>query len=680
MSNYGPDMQVCMRLLLLLLCTTIFYLSSAKRARVIKSYNDATVYTYKGGVKRPIPDWNTFVSMGYDVSQIENFSAEEIAAIPTADSVAQIKEERIDNPIKDCPCVSNAQYKASIDNSNPKQHHLICLVDNEEAQILLRKYDSVHMKIHHRLVPANTTDYFSAERSGEKQDTISDCDVVVHLTRDETAAANKYSCPEMCLPVPITTLPLAWLLNSYVQPEDMWMPITCSMTFYELWNTTEFAEHHSSRTRQFHSSEAAVGTVAKEASSVEEGHSNSMGFANLPFSDRKRRQLYEAAADHQVAANMEHEHTSVGLMLKAIARRRIQECNERHLWSSGSTSVSHDYRSVVPRKVHGLIIWVGSRSRYSLMQQQIEILSNQTMRTPERVLVGWMASEDQYGCAQGSTLCYDVGHNGAYYPGMPQTRLNMAAAGWACAQRRQLRAMAHTLLLYDPNFMLVVDDDTFVNMGMLEPGGKLDKFIRRHLNRENVVYGELNMGKKVTKRGFYYGGSGYLIGREVVESLNGYLIHGPGDESDGLKPAEYVSQLSVFNEAWAKARAHCKSCMRPAPDSPPIGRPNAVARLEVRLIEVCANLMSQEHTCFHSDHAVSRCLFYGANAHVGSVACHGGSELDPTTGLTVAMCMGTDICTREAHLTCHRWYPEPDNFLVPKNMYAAYVQQQQQQQ
>ena len=59
---------------------------------------------------------------------------------------------------------------------------------------------------------------------------------------------------------------------------------------------------------------------------------------------------------------------------------------------------------------------------------------------------------------------------------MPTSRLNVAASGWACAQRRSLRAISHTLLIYDPDYLLVVDDDTFVSIDMLKPYGALDRY------------------------------------------------------------------------------------------------------------------------------------------------------------------------------------------------------------
>ena len=319
-------------------------------------------------------------------------------------------------------------------------------------------------------------------------------------------------------------------------------------------------------------------------------------------------------------------------------------------------------------QVHGLVVWVGSRDRYGLMAQQIQILRNQSIAPTFRVM-GWMASEDQYDCRPGTTLCYDVNAQSGYFSVMPTTRLNMAAAGWACAQRRPLRAMAHVLLLFDPDYLLVVDDDTWVNGGMLAKGSAFDKYIRQGLNKRFEVMGQLTYGKKVTKRGFYYGGAGYLMGRPVVEALNGYVLRGPAAAADDMRDETMTRELSLFSQTWKLARGSCKSCMRLQNGTSAGQLVGAAASMDARVVEVCANIMSQEHTCYHSDHAISRCLVHGVNAFPLNIQCLGGTMVDPSKGVLVAMCMGTDICTERAHLTCHRWFPSPQDPFIAEPQY-----------
>jgi hypothetical protein len=142
----------------------------------------------------------------------------------------------------------------------------------------------------------------------------------------------------------------------------------------------------------------------------------------------------------------------------------------------------------------------------------MEVLRNQPDDDSRRIL-GWIASEHTYSCRVGSTLCEEITPSLNYYRDMPTTLLNVASAGYSCAQRRALRAMSHVLLLFDPDFLLVVDDDSYVNVDLLNHGSKLSKYILETLSKDNVVLGQLTEGKKITVKGFYYGGAGYLLGR-----------------------------------------------------------------------------------------------------------------------------------------------------------------------
>ena len=104
-----------------------------------------------------------------------------------------------------------------------------------------------------------------------------------------------------------------------------------------------------------------------------------------------------------------------------------------------------------------------------------------------------MASEDQHPCRLGTTVCEDLSQYMLYHLGMPTSRMNFAGASWSCGQRRPLRALAHTLSLYDPTFVVVGDDDTYINYPLLAT--KFMKFVVSDIN--DFVLGELTLGKKV---------------------------------------------------------------------------------------------------------------------------------------------------------------------------------------
>ena len=598
---------------------------------VIKTYRDRTVYTLRDGIRHEIPDWATFVALGYDVSEIKTLEDADMEAIPKGDPASQIVEApTVNNPLKGCPCVSQDVYEASL---QPYVHkiHMFCFIESKYTQEFLKMFDHKMMAIEHKVIPASAIHAYSHNQTVIATEEMKGCDLVLNLIEGDDIHAplgsnssgyDKYACPEMCLPVPLTELPISWLMLATSAPPPEESPtyhtfssraLTCSMTYRELWEDRSIAKHH---------------------------HNGQSQISN------------------------EHAHLNMGNVLRAIARRRFEECNEHHLWQPGAQGT--------PRKVHGLIIWIGSRTRYGLLRSQIEILRNQSSDPNVRIM-GWLASEDQYDCRVGTALCYDVSSANAYYPLMPTTRMNVASAGWSCAQRRMLRALQHSMLLYNPNFIIVADDDTYVNIQMLNPGGRLDKYIRTELIHNNHIVGSLTLGRKVTKKGFYWGGAGYLFGRQTIENLNSHILYGPNAKEDNYRDEGKMRYLHVLKQSYEESQKICKSCV--TFDQPPriydetngmIDIVGIAANISSRVIELCTNLMSPEHTCYHSDHAMSRCLLYAANGYPMHVDCWGSPV--GADGVKVGMCMGTDICA-EDQLTCHRFYPHPDNALIAKGQY-----------
>lgn len=75
-----------------------------------------------------------------------------------------------------------------------------------------------------------------------------------------------------------------------------------------------------------------------------------------------------------------------------------------------------------------------------------------------------------------------------------------------------------------------------------------------------------------------------------------------------------------------------------------------------RLVDLCSNVMASENTCLHSDHSISRCLIYGANAIANSVICHSFVD-NPPKNITFGMCFMAKSCDLHRHITCHRYRP-----------------------
>ena len=64
-------------------------------------------------------------------------------------------------------------------------------------------------------------------------------------------------------------------------------------------------------------------------------------------------------------------------------------------------------------------------------------------------------------------------------------------------QRRMLRAISHSLLLYDPDFLLVVDDDTYVNVPQLMHGTNLSRYLTHEMREMPLALGHLTGSNKV---------------------------------------------------------------------------------------------------------------------------------------------------------------------------------------
>ena len=317
-------------------------------------------------------------------------------------------------------------------------------------------------------------------------------------------------------------------------------------------------------------------------------------------------------------------------------------------------------------------------------------------------MIGWQADDSLYPCRVGSHTC-EGGHLGnKKYRYLPNSAMNAMGPGWACAQRRPLRALAHVLWLYDPVFIVLVDDDTYVNYPLLVKrfGATLDTI----MGSQPIVLGEL-MGRTgaqghVSKGGFAVGGSGYILGKEALLRLHSYelaWLYGAGlpkyvtsintnkyentsdiANEDTQRSFDQMKSLSVLGEAYnlisqpstepcaqserecigplvpmRRRHAHVKSGTRtifPAWAS--------VVPSKRRLVDICVSMMSGEHTCQHSDHVMGRCLLYGAHAAFINVACHSKIPLEEVPqSVPLGMCFMSQQCDIRSHITCHRYRP-----------------------
>jgi hypothetical protein len=173
-------------------------------------------------------------------------------------------------------------------------------------------------------------------------------------------------------------------------------------------------------------------------------------------------------------------------VLRAVFWRRLMECYENKFWRGrylhvvstaggpafapppvpSSSPAAEDL--VARRAVFAAVIWIGSQAQHALIAEQAQVLAGQPS-TGRDAVVGWAATDEGYPCRNATVKCgYSRGHwYRRYLQTLPQSAVNYMPTGWACAQRRPLRALAHVLTLLDPQVVILLDDDTLLNYRLL---------------------------------------------------------------------------------------------------------------------------------------------------------------------------------------------------------------------
>lgn len=353
---------------------------------------------------------------------------------------------------------------------------------------------------------------------------------------------------------------------------------------------------------------------------------------------------------------------TIKTVMSAVYWRKMTECFENNHWQQ---RIPERYRpaSTSRRKVYGLYLWIGSSSRRQLMLQQVSIL-NKVPNEGLKAIIGWGVDEVMFPCQAGTGDCLTArAGTGEFKPFMPATTLvnNSRGFDWACAQRRPLRALAHVLRLYNPTYLVIADDDTYINHELLE--FVYSKTIVTDMVLKPIVLGHFIMKKRVSPSGFLFGGTGYVLGHSLLQRLAGTSIW----ESTGSD--RYSNELSVLRELQSLCNTNESSpCFRTNSSQTSStssvrgsGRTTPVAVVDsgagerpiastTRLVDVCVELMAAEHNCYHSDYALTRCLLYGAQAQVKPLLC--GPADYPK------MCYYVSAkCDPYLHLTCHGWVP-----------------------
>lgn len=591
--------------------STFEELKASGTGKAIKG-SSATCYILKDSIKYPVKDKNTFELLGYHFEDIVLLSDVTVNALPTGPTIEPEHPKIALPPPPQCPCKSTSSHNLSSQENLDYQTslvHLICILRNAEVEMILSQVSDVSLNI--KYISEGTVSSFlhpSNVSAPQSPDSVEDCNVIINIVphTEELIENMERRCPGKCLPIPYAEIPLKWLLPPY----NVDRPLSCSMSMSSILSQQGF--------------------------------------------QRNAQKTSDSA-------------NNLALLLHSLARRRSEECLEKGLWLMGSffkkkpeisspTWTNHTYllpvsSNMEKRKVYGLIIWVGSNDRLDLVMRQTHTLGLQkATQNDSQKIFGWVATEDVYPCNISVPNCE---HSYGYHWMMPSGMMHFQGHnGWGCAQRRPLRSLAHTLLLFDPDFVFVGDDDTYIRVNHLSYGSIMTSIILNELSKSKIVMGQLNGGNKVTKGGFFYGGSGYLMGRATIDVLNSYSLLGPSG-ADSIRHEKHMNHLGLFEEARDSSMS-CSDCLRITGESNLHGS-DQKADLLVRLVDLCTNILSDEGTCYHSDHALSRCFVHAAYVDVWNVACQ-GYTLSSNPPFSTGMCMGVTNCTDNL-LTCHRWWP-----------------------
>lgn len=536
-----------------------------------------------------------------------------------------------------CPCIASTDRSESITAQSTLgvyQQHLLCIRKSSHSDTFLASVNPESLNLNYRIVTAS-----SKHPSGNSNpDVLRECSVLLSIIDDNLSVEGiSEKCPGVCSDLPAITIPVGFL-----QP----------------------SRNEASRTFKSCSLSLRVSYPGAKLSYL--------GDVLRTIASRKLEECYERASPSFTFRNNSNSEgsTSTNSSDASDLKSHVISVNGVDFHHGNEAALSSSRRSV-----YGLILWIASTSRLKLAEDQQRVLDFQAHQINDsNLILGWIATEDVYPCSVGSSVCDEkrnaVLGESTYKASMPHSFLTNkeTPSGWACAQRRPLRALSHVLTLFDPDFLLLVDDDTFVNMKFFAYDSFLSTYIRTTMSRRKIVLGEM-FSKKITTKGFYFGGAGYLMGRAALSTLNSYVMHSErSTPTENIRTQVHLANLGVLDEAVRVTNATCTDCIKVRPlnnDAKAKSNSCAVstADLSVRAVEICMNMMADEGTCYHSDHSVTRCLAYAIYAEPLSLGCFRPAKLyaEGKGKFKMSMCYGGEKCDLAFALTCHRYVATPFN-------------------
>jgi hypothetical protein len=534
-----------------------------------------------------------------------------------------------------CPCVFpgfQPDLKLFVRNDEKLQ---ICMETHSYSQ--LSKFVSAQNQTSSKYMSIFTHQLFDIRSQVDQT-----CDVIFSIPTEPLSKLmhERRMCPEKCAPIPKVEIP-SDLFSSQFASFFSGYAVTCTLTFQgeilPKWNKSKRA--------------------------ITEKYGSWLAFILYEISLRRYMECHETSALYRYAFPR-HLSTMVNDSKRIFHTSPDPSSPKQNFLSSYS-----QYSRPLKRKISGMVVWIGTRAKYQLMESQALILEKEAFHN-EKAIIGWAATDDLYPCSEESIKC--SGGNKKYQGLLPQSNINFMPKGWGCAQRRPLRALSHILLFYSiQSFLILLDDDTFFNYPLFYSKylsasfSTSTSFYSNFVSSSTVYYGEAlgATGEKghLSKEGFFVGGSGYLFNKKVLEKLSDKEVISFGFEknldrkaediktgkpwSDWIKSHDpyrsehHMKHLSLLEEGMEYSQRHCPTYSQQNADSSVPAMPkkyscissreinrNNEAEIQrimnqtetmplslrnefsdkfirvpisLRLIDFCANLLANEHTCQH---------------------------------------------------------------------------------
>lgn len=357
----------------------------------------------------------------------------------------------------------------------------------------------------------------------------STCDVIMQLIENKNVSFN--GCPDKCLPVPYIQIPKTWIFTLPRQG----VHLTCSsiMNQSQILNSIDLLEMIFWRRLQECSETRIPNIPAKyrqrlplESLFITIGTNLNKDFIRLQQSvlqGAQTKTITKSSPFHTIGM-ISTLNISQFQVISWSAFEDLYPCNNflTKIMSNNYKSNSHNNISSVTS-----IQFCTDRHYEKYMPESTMVLTNKS---------------------KSKSSSSSSGHTG---------RRSRPGVGWICAQRRPLRALAHTLLLYEPNNVFLGDDDTYLNYPLYQSfmaSRRKDKD-----EEEAAVYCYMEYPGQVSKRGFCAGGTGYILTKPVLDRLTRYSIPVP----DGTNRTENIppttTGFATFTAAVTAAVASSKT-------------------------------------------------------------------------------------------------------------------------